>query len=96
MLTAFTEAKIKVVFLLWLVVLLLISVVIRNIHLKVVALLIPSVAYGVILAKWYTLNPLENKFGDNGIFDSIGIVLSAVMFLIPLCFLSSQDVKEKT
>ena len=95
MFTALSSWKIKLIFLLFFSVIMLLTFLLKNSHFKAVLLILISSAYGIILAKWYQANPLEGRFGDNGFLDSFGIVLSAIFLLLPIYILTSNQVKSE-
>ena len=95
MLTAVSSWKMKFLFLGFLSTIMLLTFLLKNSHFKAVLLISLSSAYGIILAKWYQVNPLEGRFGDNGFLDSLGIVLSAIFLLLPIYILTSMQVKSE-
>ena len=95
MFTALSSWKIKLIFLLFFSVIMLLTFLLKNSHFKAVLLILISSAYGIILAKWYQANPLEGRFGDTGFLDSFGIVLSAIFLLLPIYILTSNQVKSE-
>ena len=95
MFTAFASWKIKLIFLLFFSVIMLLTFLLKNSHFKAVLLILISSAYGIILAKWYQANPLEGRFGDSGFLDSFGIVLSVIFLLLPIYILTSNQVKSE-
>ena len=95
MLTAFSSWKIKLIFLMFFFVIMLVTFLLKTSHFKAMLLILISSTYGIILAKWYQVNPLEGRFGDNGFLDSLGIVLSAIFLLLPIYILTSNQVKSE-
>jgi hypothetical protein len=93
MFTAVASWKIKGLFFLCLSMLLL-AALIRNFYVRTTLLFLLSAGYGVVLAKWYQVNPLDGRFG---IFsdESVGIVLSAVMIILPILILCHKECCEK-
>ena len=95
MLTAFCPWKIKLLFLGFFSMIMLLTFILKKSHFKVMLLILISSAYGIILAKWYQVNPLEGRFGDNGFLDSFGIILSAIFLLLPIYILTPKQVKSE-
>jgi hypothetical protein len=84
MFTVFSTWTMKTIFFGFLIIVFLVALIFKNIHVRASLLIIFSSCYGIILAKWYQVHPLEGRFGDNGFLDSLGIVLSAILLIIPV------------
>lgn len=83
MLTAMSSWKVIGNFFLTLAVIVLIALLIKNFYIRTTMLMLLSSGYGILLARWYQINPLEGKFG-NCTAESIGIALSAVLVILPI------------
>lgn len=83
MLTAMSSWKVKGIFFLVLIVIVLIAALIKNFYIRTTMLMLLSAGYGILLAKWYQRNPLEGRFGNCSA-ESIGIALSAVLVILPI------------
>ena len=96
LLTVHSTWSMKIIFFSFLAVTLLIALILKNAYVRNAFLVATSLCYGIILAKWYQINPLEGRFGDNGLLDSIAIVLSAILFIIPIAMISekNQEIEE--
>lgn len=93
MFTAVASWKIKGLFLLCLSMLVLVALI-RNFYVRTTLTFLLSVGYGVVLAKWYQVNPLDGRFGNSSD-ESVGIVLSAVMIILPILILCHKEYCEK-
>lgn len=79
-----SSIKIKIVFIVFVLVIALLTKTLKRSDFKIVLLILLSTFYGIVLAKWYQGNPLEKGFGNNTFFESVGIVLSAM--ILPFSF----------
>ena len=89
--TVFANIKIKMFFVAWMLIILLLGIIIKHKVIRLRMLVLVSIMYGFVLAKWYLMHPLEGSFGNNGIEESIVIMLSAVMAILPVCVMSIQE-----
>ena len=89
-LTAFASWTIKLIFFGFFLIFITLSIILKKSHIKVVLLLLLTFVYGIILAKWYQINPLEGKFGDNGLLESIGIILSSMILIFPVSVIKND------
>lgn len=90
MFTAFASWTIKFIFIGFFSIFITLSMFLKKSHFKVILLLLLTFAYGILLAKWYQTNPLEGKFGDNGLLESIGIILSSVILIFPVSVIKNN------
>lgn len=95
MLTAFADLRIKIYFAIWMLIVLLICFLIKKSSIRFQMMILSSIVYGLVLAKWYLLNPLKRRFGDNGIEESIAILLSAVMVMLPIHMIDSRETQKE-
>ena len=93
MFTAVASWKIKGGFLLCLLMLVLVALI-RNFYVRTTLLFLLSAGYGLVLAKWYQVNPLDGRFGISSD-ESVGIALSAVMIILPILILCHKEYCEK-
>ena len=93
MLTAAASWKIKVFFLLCLMMIVLVALL-RNFYVRTTLLMLLSSGYGIVLAKWYQIYPLDGRFGNSSE-ESVGIALSAVMIILPILILCHKEYCEK-
>ena len=91
MFTAFAAIKIKIIFVMWLGIVVLSCFLINPKEIRFHVLVMLSILYGAILATWYFAHPLEGRFGDNGTMESLAILLSAVMLMIPIYMIDCQE-----
>lgn len=91
MFTAFAETKIKLIFVAWLAVIVSVCFLIKSREIRFPILILFSILYGLILTTWYFAYPLEGRYGDNGIEESIAILLSAVMVMLPIYMIDYQE-----
>ena len=91
MFTVFSTWTMKTIFFGFLIIVFLVALIFKNIHVRASLLIIFSSCYGIILAKWYQVHPLEGRFGDNGFLDSLGIVLSAILLIIPVLRITQKN-----
>lgn len=87
MFTAVAGLKVKICFAIWMAAALLFCFLIKRQSIRHLALILSSITYGYILAKWYLLYPLDGKFGNHSIKESFAILLSAVVLTIPICMI---------
>lgn len=91
MFTVFSTWTVKIIFFAFLIMVFLTVLIFKNIHVRASLLIILSSCYGIVLAKWYQVNPLEGRFGDNGFGDSLGIVLSAILLILPVLRITKNN-----
>ena len=94
MFTAFASWTIKLIFVGFFSILITLSMFLKKSHFKVILLLLLTFSYGIILAKWYQTNPLEGKFGDNDLFESIGIIISSVILIFPISVIKNNQIEN--
>ena len=90
MFTAFAGLAVKIAFVIWMVIVIIFGILIKRHWIREHIMLLAAVGYGFILAKWYLVHPLEGRFGNRGIDESLVVLLSAVMLMIPICMINSR------
>lgn len=93
--TAFASWKIQVVFGVFFLALIAVAWLLKASRIKALFLLLLSVCYGIVLAKWYQLNWVEWGFGNNNFSESLGIFSSSVMLLLPIYTLTKHCAKRE-
>lgn len=95
MFTAFAETKIKFIFVAWVVIIVAACFLIKSREIRFHVLMVFSILYGLILTTWYFAHPLEGRYGDNGIEESLVILLSAVMLMLPIYMIDYQETQKE-
>ena len=91
MFTAFAEMKVKIIFAIWIGTVVMVCFLIKPKAIRFHVLMMLSILYGLILTTWYFAHPLEGRYGDNGIEESLAILLSAVMIMLPIYMIDYQE-----
>ena len=94
MFTAFAAMKIKIIFVIWLGIVVMACFLIKPKEIRFHVLMMFSILYGLILTTWYFTHPLEGRFGDNGTAESLAILLSAVMLMLPIYMIEYQETQK--
>ena len=88
-----SSMEIKIVFVVFVVIIALLTKILKQSDFKIVLLILLSTFYGIVLAKWYQENPLEKGFGSNTFSESVGIVLTAM--ILPFSFYAIKKEKRE-